>query len=65
METNKKNLKTQTKTRLGIQLSQTLRMNAAQDIKILNMYVYFAYTHSIDSITKAMFKFVFIKMTKL
>ena len=40
-------------------------MNAAQDIKILNMYVYFAYTHSIDSITKAMFKFVFIKMTKL
>ena len=40
-------------------------MNAAQDIKILNMYVYFAYTLSIDSITKAMFKFLFIKMTKL
>ena len=35
----KTKLKTLTKTRLDIQSSQTLTMNAAGDIKILNMYL--------------------------
>ena len=41
MKTNKPKLKTQRKTRLNIQLSQTLTMNAAHDIKILDMYLQF------------------------
>ena len=40
MKTNKRKLKTQRKTRLNIQLSQTLTMNAAHDIEILYMYLY-------------------------
>ena len=39
MKTNKPKLKTYRKTRLNIQLSQTLIMNAANDIKILDMYL--------------------------
>ena len=39
MKTNKPKLKTQRKTRLNIQLSQTLTMNAEHDIKILDMYL--------------------------
>ena len=39
MKTNKPKLKTQRKTRLKIQLSQMLTMNAAHDIKILDMNV--------------------------
>ena len=39
MKTNKPKLKTYRKTRLNIQLSQTLTMNAAHDIKILDMYL--------------------------
>ena len=35
MKTDKPKLKTQRKTRLNIQLRQTLTMNAAHDIKIL------------------------------
>ena len=41
MKTNKPNLKTQRKTRLNIQLSQTLIINAAHDIKILDMHLQF------------------------
>ena len=41
MKTNKPKLKTYRKTRLNIQLSQTLTMNAAHDIKILDMYLSF------------------------
>ena len=40
MKTKKPKLKTE-KTRLNIQLSQTLTMNAAHDIKILDMYLQF------------------------
>ena len=39
MKTNKPKLKTYRKTRLNILLSQTLIMNAANDIKILDMYL--------------------------
>ena len=39
MKTNKPKLKTQRKTRLNIQLSQTLTMNAAHDIKILEYWI--------------------------
>ena len=39
MKTNKPKLKTLRKTRLNIQLSQTLTMNAAHDIKILDKYL--------------------------
>ena len=39
MKTNKPKLKTYRKTRLNIQLSQTLTMNVAHDIKILDMYL--------------------------
>ena len=39
MKTNKPELKTYRKTRLNILLSQTLIMNAANDIKILDMYL--------------------------
>ena len=42
MKTNKPKLKTQRKTRLNIQLSQTLIMNAANDIKILDMHLQFS-----------------------
>ena len=41
MKTDKPKLKTYRKTRLNIQLSQTLTMNAAHDIKILDMYLWF------------------------
>ena len=41
MKNNKPKLKTQRKTRLNIELSQTLTMNAAHDIKILGMYLQF------------------------
>ena len=41
MKTNIPKLKTYRKTRLNIQLSQTLTMNAAHDIKILDMYLWF------------------------
>ena len=42
MKTNKprfKKKKTERKTKLNIQLSQTLTMNATHDIKILDMYL--------------------------
>ena len=39
MKTNKPKLKTLRKTRLNIQLIQTLTMNAAHDIKILDKYL--------------------------
>ena len=39
MKTNKPKLKTERKTRLNIQLSQTLTMNAAHDIKILEYWI--------------------------
>ena len=39
MKTNKPELKIKRKTRLNIQLSQTLTMNAAHDIMILDMYL--------------------------
>ena len=41
MNTNKLKLKTQRKARLNIELSQTLTMKAAYDIKILDMYLQF------------------------
>ena len=41
MKTNKPKLKAQRKTRLDIELSQTLTMNAGDDIKILGMYLQF------------------------
>ena len=44
MKTNKPKLKKQTKTGLNIQICQTLTMNAAQDIKILNMYLEFKFS---------------------
>ena len=39
MKTSKPKLKTLAKTKLNIQLSQKLTMNAALDMKILNMYL--------------------------
>ena len=41
MKTNKPKLKTYRKTRLNIQPSQTLTMNAVHDKKILDMYLQF------------------------
>ena len=53
MKTNKPKLKTQRKTRLNIQLSQTLTMNAAHDMKILEYWI------CIYSLAEAVFKIVF------
>ena len=53
MKTNKPKLKTQRKTRLNIQLSQTLTMNAAHDIKILEYWI------CIYSLAEGVFKKVF------
>ena len=53
MKTNKLKLKTQRKTRLNIQLSQTLTMNAAHDIKILEYWI------CIYSLAEGVFKKVF------
>ena len=53
MKTNKPKLKTQRKTRLNIQLSQTLTMNAAHDIKILEYWI------CIYSLAQGVFKKVF------
>ena len=53
MKTNKLKLKTQRKTRLNIQLSQTLTMHAAHDIKILEYWIY------IYSLAEGVFKKVF------
>ena len=39
MKTNEAKLKTQTKTRLNIKLNQTLTMNAAHDIKVLEYQI--------------------------
>ena len=39
MKTTKPKLKTQRKTRLNIQLIQTLIMNAAHDVKILEYWI--------------------------
>ena len=39
MKANKTKLKTQRKTRLNVQLSQTLTMNAANDMKILEYWI--------------------------
>ena len=39
MKTNNPKFKTWRKTRLNIQLSRTLTMNAAHDIKILDKYL--------------------------
>ena len=39
MKTSEPKLKTLTKTRLNIQLSQKLTMNAAHDMNILSMYL--------------------------
>ena len=41
MKTDKPELQTQRKTRLDVQLSQTLTMNAVYDIKTLDMYLQF------------------------
>ena len=53
MKTNKPKLKTQRKTRINIQLSQTLTMNSAHDIKILEYWI------CIYSLTEDVFKKVF------
>ena len=53
MKPNKPKLKTQRKTRLNIQLSQTLIMNAAHDIKILEYWI------CIYSLAEGVFKKVF------
>ena len=53
MNTNKQKLKTQRKTRLNILLSQTLTMNAAHDIKILEYWI------CIYSLAEGVFKKVF------
>ena len=55
MKTNKPKLKTQRKTRLNIQLSQTLTMNAAHDTKILE------YWTCIYSLVEGVFKFFFLE----
>ena len=53
MNTNKPKLKTQRKTRLNMLLSQTLTMNAAHDIKILEYWI------CIYSLAEGVFKKVF------
>ena len=53
MKTYKPKLKTQRKARLNLQLSQTLPMNAAHDIKILEYWI------CIYSFAEGVFKKVF------
>ena len=55
MNTNKPKLKTQRKTRLNILLSQTLTMNAAHDIKILEYWI------CIYSLVEGVFKKCFLE----
>ena len=55
MKTNKPKLKTQRKTRLNIQLSQTLTMNTAHDIKILEYWI------CIYSLVEGVFKKYFLE----
>ena len=55
MKTNQPKLKTQRKTRLDIQLNQTLTMNAAHDIKILEYWI------CIYSLVEGVFKKCFLK----
>ena len=55
MKPNKPKLKTQRKARLNIQLSQTLIMNAAHDIKILEYWI------CIYSLVEGVFKFFFLE----
>ena len=59
MKTNKPKLKTQRKTRLNIQLSQTLTMNAAHDIKILEYWI------CIYSLAEGVFKNCFVESKTL
>ena len=55
MKTNEAKLKTQTKTRLNIKLNQTLTMNAAHDIKVLE------YQICIYSLVEGVFKKCFLE----
>ena len=55
MKTNQPKLKTQRKTRLDIQLNQTLTMNAAHDIKILEYWI------CIYSLVEGVFKKCFLE----
>ena len=55
MKTTKPKLKTQRKTRLNIQLSQTLTMNTAHDIKILEYWI------CIYSLVEGVFKKCFLE----
>ena len=55
MKTNKPKLKTQRKTGLNIQLSQTLTMNAVHDIKILEYWI------CIYSLVEGVFKKCFLE----
>ena len=59
MKANKAKLKTQRKTRLNIQLSQTLTMNAAHDIKILEYWI------CIYSLAEGVFKKCFLESKTL
>ena len=59
MKTDKPKLKTQRKTRLNIQLSQTLTMNAAHDIKILEYWI------CIYSLAEGVFKKCFLESKTL
>ena len=59
MKTNKPKLKTQRKARLNLQLSQTLPMNAAHDIKILEYWI------CIYSLAEGVFKKCFLESETL
>ena len=59
MKPNKPKLKTQRKARLNIQLSQTLIMNAAHDIKILEYWI------CIYSLAEGVFKKCFLESKTL